>query len=290
MLAVVLYASSVSPRVLWLRMRWLLLFTFIGAVTFPFSTTVDKGDSALTSLGPLSIPYSILYPGLGVIAGLCLLFLLSSLLPLTFLKMFWQKRWTRRLRLLFWLLMLGSLASVWLMSGTVEQALSLGPIFITRLGVWTLVSVEGLLLLYSFSLLVMLATSPMTLVESVTRLMAPLRLLRFPVDDFALMFLIALRFIPTLIDEIEQLGKAQMARGASLSDGTLTERFQGVIMLVIPLLRNIFQRAIDLSTALEARGYVVNGKQTMLHETSFALTDYLTIGGVLAITLGSLLI
>lgn len=290
LLGVLLAASGVSPRVLWLRMRWLLIFTLIGSVTFPFSTSLRKDDIVVTALGPYPLPYSTLFLALSVVASICCLCLLSSLVPLTSWRTFWRQRWARRLRLSIWLLFLGTLVGIGLFSGGEAQVLPVGPLFITRGGIWYLVFAEGLLLLYSFSLLVMLTTPPITLVESVTRLLAPLRLLRFPVDDFALMFLISLRFIPTLIDEVEQLSKAQMARGASLNDGPLMERFQGFVTLVIPLLRSIFQRAIDLSTALEARGYVVNGKQTMLHESALTLTDYLTIVGVLIITLGSLLL
>lgn len=115
-------------------------------------------------------------------------------------------------------------------------------------------------------------------------LMAPLRWLRLPVDDFALMTLLALRFVPTLLEEVEQLAKAQAARGSSLSAGSLRERVQSVLALFVPFLRNTLRRASELATALDARGYQVDGHQTRLHEKSFTLADYLILciaGGIL---------
>src|SRR5207302_1357686 len=123
--------------------------------------------------------------------------------------------------------------------------------------------------------LVTMTTSPVKLVEGMTMLMAPLRRLKLPVDDFALMVLISLRFVPTLLEEVEQLIKAQTSRGADLTSGTLRERLQSLPMLFLPLMRGVFRRASELATALEARGYEVQGHQTLLHESTFSMLDYL---------------
>ena len=120
-------------------------------------------------------------------------------------------------------------------------------------------------------------------------MLTPLRWLRLPVDDFALMALIALRFIPTLFEEIEQLLKAQTSRGADYSHGTLRERVQSMVALFVPLLQGVLRRAADLATALEARGYEVKGRQTFLHEKSFGAADYGVLGVVAVITIGSLI-
>ncbi|GHO73055.1 hypothetical protein KSD_08260 [Ktedonobacter sp. SOSP1-85] len=291
LLAATISASGIVPRVLWLRMRFLLLLSLLGSLTLPFATVVPKDDQALSTLGPWPVSYSIALNGLLTILGVSLVVVASQFLRLSAVQAFWRRPWVRRLRFLAWVLLFGSLVGIWLLTGSAgTQMLALGPVFVTRLGVWYVFEVEGLLLLYAFSLLIMLTTSPVILVESVTSLMAPLRLVRFPVDDFALMLLIALRFIPTLLEEIEQLSKAQQARGASLADGTLAERFQGFTMLVIPLMRGIFQRANDLSTALEARGHAVDGKPTMLHETGLRGIDYVTLVAVLTLTISSLLL
>jgi len=129
-------------------------------------------------------------------------------------------------------------------------------------------------ILYPCSLLLTMTTSPVALIEGLTMLLAPLRWLRLPVDDFALMTLIALRFIPTLLEEIEQLLKAQSARGASVGSGSIRARIQSVEALFVPFMRNTLRRASELATALDARGYQVDGHQTRLHEKTFGLADY----------------
>jgi energy-coupling factor transport system permease protein len=145
-----------------------------------------------------------------------------------------------------------------------------------------------LLALYAFSLLVTMTTSPVALIEGLTMLLAPLRKLKLPVDDFALMSLLALRFIPTLLEEMEQLTKAQTARGADLTHGTIAERVQSLTMLFTPMIQGTFRRAAELATALEARGYVSDGRQTMLHETKFGRVDYTVIAVVVVVTVASL--
>jgi len=117
-----------------------------------------------------------------------------------------------------------------------------------------------------------------------------MRWLKLPVDDFALMTLIALRFIPTLIEEVEQLIKAQTARGADYTHGTIRERSQSLLALFIPLLQDVLRRASDLATALESRGYEVGSRQTRLHEKRLGAIDYSVLATVAVITIASLFV
>jgi energy-coupling factor transport system permease protein len=189
-------------------------------------------------------------------------------------------------------LIVGGAVAFWLLSGPADgQILKIGPLSATYGGAWlAIISPGGLLILYGFSLLITMTTTPVAFVEGMTLLLAPLRRLKLPVDDFALMTLLALRFIPTLFEEIEQLSKAQTARGADVTSGTVQQRLQSLSMLFVPLVRSTLRRAAELATALEARGYEVEGQQTMLHETSFALRDYVVLGIVVALTLGTFLL
>src|SRR6266566_1916079 len=114
-----------------------------------------------------------------------------------------------------------------------------------------------------------------------------LRWLRLPVDDFALMTLLALRFIPTLVEEVEQLVKAQASRGADFSRGTIRERLQGVSALFIPFMQGTLRRAAELATALDARGYQGEKSPTPLHETSLGRIDYMVLGIVILVMTGS---
>jgi energy-coupling factor transport system permease protein len=113
---------------------------------------------------------------------------------------------------------------------------------------------------------------------------------KLPVDEFALMALLALRFIPTLIEEVTHLIKAQTARGADLAHGSMRERLQSLAMLFVPLIRSVLRRAAELATALEARGYDVEGQQTPLHESFLCAWDYLALLLVACITIGSMLL
>jgi energy-coupling factor transport system permease protein len=168
--------------------------------------------------------------------------------------------------------------------------LPIGPYVITYGGVWSLVTfVVVLPVLYTFSILLTMTTSPVALIEGLTLLLAPLRTFRLPVDDFALMALLALRFIPTLLEEVEQLIKAQAARGADLAHGTLRERIESLVMLFVPLLRGTLRRASELAIALDARGYESEGKQTLLHETRLKRIDYVTLAALLILVAGSIL-
>ena len=217
------------------------------------------------------------------------LLFLSSLLP-TFCT-FWRRGWRKFLRNLILLAALLAFALFWLIAGNAAaQMLPIGPYVITYGGTWTFMSSFLILMaLLIFAQVLTMTTSPVALIEGVTLLLSPLRRLKLPVDDFALMALLALRFIPTLVDETEQLIKAQSARGADLSSGTMLERLQSLSMLFVPLMQGSLRRAADLATALEVRGYEVDGKQTMLRETTFGVVDYVVIVVVAGVTAGSLL-
>ncbi len=198
-------------------------------------------------------------------------------------------------RRIWWLVLLALLGAVPTLfttdSDTVKALYAIGPFVITDLGAWLLVSFSTVfVILYTFSLLLTMTTTPIALIEGMTILLNPLRWLRLPVDDFALMTLIALRFIPTLIEEVEQLLKAQISRGADYAHGSIRERVQSFIALFVPLLQAVLRRAADLATALEARGYQGDGHKTLLHEKSFGVIDYGVLVGVAVVTIGALIL
>ena len=105
------------------------------------------------------------------------------------------------------------------------------------------------------SSLMTLTTTPNELTDGMERLFSPLRLLRVPVHEIAMMMSIALRFIPILMEETDKIMKAQMARGADFSSGNLIRRIRNMIPLLVPLFVSAFRRAGDLALAMEARCY-----------------------------------
>jgi energy-coupling factor transport system permease protein len=279
-----LLLAGVSPRTIWQRMWLITLLLLLGAISTLFSTEVDKRK--LYPIGPFLTTYGFVNTTLLTIGGVLIVLLLASRIP----QLQVVRSVLRRVRGLLVLILLVDLFAFWLLSDKPAQMpLPIGPFIITYGGVWTLQTFFVMLLaLYAFSLLLTMTTSPVALIEGLTMLLAPLRKLKLPVDDFALMSLLALRFIPTLLEEVEQLIKAQTARGADLTHGSLGERVQSLTTLFTPMLQATFRRAAELATALEARGYVSEGRQTMLHETRFGRVDYTVIGVVVIVSVSSL--
>lgn len=283
--------SGIALRYLARRMSILIALAIISVLSGLFRLP-EPGDRLLATIGPLVTTYSLVHT-IALTGGAALLaFVLSSLLPLPLLRALWRRGWLRGIRVLMVAAVLALLIFLWLTAGEAPaQRFTLGPLIMTYQNVWLQITVfVALLALYALSLLLTMTTTAVALIEGLTMLLSPLRRLKLPVDDFALMALIALRFIPTLIEEIEQLFKAQSARGADLMSGTIRERFQSLVGLFVPLMQVVLRRASELATALEARGYEVEGRQTMLHETVLRAPDYVALAIVVCLIVGTLLL
>ena len=104
--------------------------------------------------------------------------------------------------------------------------------------------------------------------------MHPLEKIHFPAHELAMMMTIALRFIPTLLEETDKIQKAQMARGADFESGNLIERAKAMIPLLVPLFVSSFRRANELAMAMEARCYRGGDKRTRLRELKYTKLDF----------------
>jgi len=123
-------------------------------------------------------------------------------------------------------------------------------------------------------------TIPTDLTDGVERLLKPLQRWRVPVHELALMSTLALRFVPTIIDEAERIQKAQISRGADFS-GSLFKRIQALVPLLVPLFVATFQRADDLAVAMEARCYRGSAGRVPFREMRFETRDFLMATSVL---------
>ena len=103
--------------------------------------------------------------------------------------------------------------------------------------------------------------------------MAPLKVIRFPVHEIAMTISIALRFIPTLLDETDRIMKAQSSRGVDFKHGKLSSRLKAIVSLIIPLFISSFQRSEELADSMEARGYDPKAKRTRYRVLRFSLGD-----------------
>ena len=125
------------------------------------------------------------------------------------------------------------------------------------------------------SSLLTLTTAPVTLTDGLERLLSPLRVIKFPAHEMAMMMTIALRFIPTLLEETDKIMKAQTARGADFDTGNLLARAKAMVPLLVPLFVSAFRRAGDLAMAMESRCYRGGEGRTRLRELKAGRTDYM---------------
>ena len=123
--------------------------------------------------------------------------------------------------------------------------------------------------------LLTLTTSPIELTDGIERLLKPLRKIGFPVHELAMMMTIALRFIPTLLDETDKIMKAQMSRGADFESKNIINRAKNLVPLLIPLFISAFRRADELAMAMEARCYRGGYNRTKMKEVIMTKADYI---------------
>lgn len=136
-----------------------------------------------------------------------------------------------------------------------------------------------LILLIIGSSMMTLCTKPMELTDGLEKLMKPLGVVGVPYHEIALMMTIALRFIPTLLEETDKIMKAQQARGADFDSGSLMQRAKNLIPILIPLFISSFRIAQDLALAMEARCYHGGEGRTRMNEIKFAGRD--AVAGVM---------
>ena len=123
-----------------------------------------------------------------------------------------------------------------------------------------------------------LTTSPVALSDALEILLGPLKKIRFPAHELAMMMTIALRFIPTLLDETDKIMKAQMARGADFESGNLLSRAKAMVPLLVPLFVSAFRRAGDLAMAMESRCYHGGEGRTRFRVLKIGKNDFIASG------------
>ena len=128
--------------------------------------------------------------------------------------------------------------------------------------------------------LMTLTTSPIALSDGIEMLLSPLKKLHFPAHELAMMMSIALRFIPTLMEEADKIMKAQMARGADFESGNLLARAKAMVPLLVPLFVSAFRRAGDLAMAMESRCYHGGENRTRLRVLKITKNDWIAAAAV----------
>lgn len=234
------------------------------------------GDSFIHKLDPrVKIIISIIYIinlflinnfiGYIFVAAFTLMAIIISKVPFSFIY--------KGLKPIFILIIITALLNIFMTSGgdviykwhfitIYENGLRLAGFMVVRL----------IFLIVGTSLLTF-TTSPIELTDGIESLLNPLKKVGVPAHELAMMMTIALRFIPTLMDETDKIMKAQMARGADFESGNLIQRAKSLIPLLVPLFISSFRRAEDLSMAMEARCYRGGENRTRLKQLRFTNKD-----------------
>ena len=182
------------------------------------------------------------------------------------------KYMTKGLKTIVFIIAFAFLLNIFMTNGRI--IFQIGPLKATWEGLYIAVLMASrLILLIVGSSLLTLTTSPIQLSDGLEKIMRPLEKIGVKTHEFAMMMTIALRFIPTLLEETDKIMKAQMARGADFETGSIMKRAKSLIPLLVPLFVSAFRRATDLAMAMEARCYRGGVNRTKLKNLEYTRWD-----------------
>lgn len=172
-----------------------------------------------------------------------------------------------------------------------EVLYRIGPLTATKEGLAQagFMAIRLVLLVVGTTLLT-LTTSPISLTDGIEKLLNPFKRIGVPAHELAMMMTIALRFIPTLLEEADKIMKAQMARGADFESGNVVRRAQNLIPLLVPLFISAFRRADELSMAMESRCYRGGENRTRMRELLLVKADYIALAMSITYFIGMILL
>ena len=239
-----------------------------------------KGDSFVHKLDPrakiiLTVLFVIMiflcknFFGLALVLGVILLSVAASKVPF---KMF-----AKSLKPIVPIVLFTAIINIFYITGG-KELVSLGFIRITEKGLFTAVfmAIRIIFLIISSSLLTY-TTVPTQLTDAIERLLSPLKIFHIPVHTLAMMMTLALRFIPTLIEEVERITNAQKARGADFESGSFMDKIKALIPILIPLFISAFRRAYELSYAMTCRCYTGGDGRTRMKQMKLKASDFISI-------------
>lgn len=202
------------------------------------------------------------------IVGFILMIIKISKIPIKYIL--------KGLKPLFFIILITFAINIFLTKG--EVLYTIGPLSITKEGLYFAFFMGfRLVFLITGTSLLTLTTSPIALTDGIESLLKPLKKIGVPAHELAMMMTIALRFIPTLLEETDKIMKAQMARGADFESGNILRRAKNLVPLLVPLFINAFRRADELATAMEARCYRGGDNRTSLNELKLVKSDIIAL-------------
>lgn len=247
---------------------------------FPGDSFIHRLDPRTKIIGTMlfisSIFFAESYLAYGILAAFAAVTILISRIP--------PRMVLRSLKPLWIIIALTMVIHVFTTPGHVIYAA--GPLTVTQEGLRQggLMTARLVFLIVMSSLLTF-TTSPIVLTDGIERLLGPFRRVGLPAHELAMMMTIALRFIPTLIEETDRIMKAQMARGADFAEGNIVRRAKNMVPLLVPLFISAFRRADELAVAMEARCYRGGENRTRMKELRLAVRDGLAFAAVAGLLL-----
>lgn len=240
---------------------------------FPGHSFLHKLDPrvkiVLTALFIVFIFVAQNFYALGTMILLLFAVLLLSGVPL--------KQYFKSLKAVIFVVLFTSLLNLFYGTGTPLVTL-FGFMHITANGISSAVFITiRILSLILFSSVLTFTTSPTELTDALERILKPLKVLHVPVHEISMMMTIALRFVPTLLEETDKIMSAQKARGADMESGGLVQRVRALIPILIPLFVSSFRRAYDLAMAMECRCYHGGEGRTKMKQLHVTGRDYATL-------------
>ena len=205
------------------------------------------------------------------------LVLLASTLILIALSRFSMKVIIKSIKPIVFILLFTALLNIFMTKGETAPLISIWIIEIYSEGIARaiMMGLRVIILIVGTSILLTYTTSPISLTDGLEWLLSPLKLFKVPVSIFSMMMTIALRFIPTLVEETEKIMTAQKARGIDFTSGSLIKRAKALIPILIPLFVSSFNRASDLATAMECRCYHGGEGRTRMNVRHIRFVDIL---------------
>lgn len=209
-----------------------------------------------------------------------LLLLLLIRLSRVSAKVYWQG-----IKPLMWVIIITAVVQLFFTSGGTVYW-QWGWLSLTHNGVvQSLYLILRFLYIITVSTVLTVTTTTLQLAAAIESLMKPLKALHVPVNQFAMMMSIALRFIPTIMDEVQTIMDAQRSRGVDFADGSLLKRAKKFVPVMIPLFVSAFKRADDLALAMEARGYAPGAARTQYRKLEWSSRDSWSLGLTLLATI-----
>ena len=252
---------------------------------FPGNSVIHKMDPRTKLL--FTVLYIVaLFTAKGLIAYAALIAVLGCCIAISKVHL---KTILRGMKPILFIIILTAILNLFYTPG--EPIWQWGFLKITVEGIWAAIyMILRISMLITCTFLLTYTTSPILLTDGLEKLLGPLKKIKVPVHELSMMMPIALRFIPTLIEETDKIMSAQKARGADFDTGNLFQKAKALVPLLVPLFISAFRRADELAIAMECRCYHGGEGRTRLRQLKYEARDYVALAGSVLLVVGVVLL